>query len=195
MIKFVSCRCPNCGSNLKVKDKEEKVTCKYCNTEFFIEEDIDYEIKKTVNNNLKVGSKVAAGIFIVWGVMFLFILSIITFVVICIIKGNDESGEAFKNIHIGFIEREKAENFNFFLEHENGTQNAFFVKDLLDKIITSNKKNKNHQIKVIYKDISTTDSEQIKELKNDLKTKDYEISFDYDKYGYINVMTIEEIND
>ena len=84
--------------------------------------------------------------------------------------------------------------FNSSFEMYNGTESSVSVKYLLDAVGMNNKKNSDHQIEIAYKDIITKDSEEIKNLKPNFTTSfDYEVSLDYDKDGFINKITIEEI--
>lgn len=65
---------------------------------------------------------------------------------------------------------------------------------VLDDIVTSNKTNRSHIITVKYKDKSTSNEKEIKDIRNSIDSrKDYDLSFDYDSKGFINCMTIEDI--
>ena len=59
MTKFIACKCPNCGANVKVDSNLDKATCKYCDADIIVERDMDQEIKKTINEQLKTNSKIA----------------------------------------------------------------------------------------------------------------------------------------
>lgn len=80
------------------------------------------------------------------------------------------------------------------LEHlYNGTQNGFFVKSAIDKIVTNNKKEEN-KITVTYQGNSITDAKELQNLKSKFKdTENYEISFEYDSNDYIYQMDILDI--
>lgn len=82
--------------------------------------------------------------------------------------------------------------FNNSFEMYAGSKHGTIVSTVLDKVITSNKKNQDKIINVIYGDLNTTDESKIREIKKSLDdwTK-YEIIFDYDEVGYINQLTIE----
>ena len=82
--------------------------------------------------------------------------------------------------------------FNNSFEIYAGSKHGTIVSTVLDKVITSNKKNQDKIINVIYGDLNTTDESKIREIKKSLDdwTK-YEIIFDYDEVGYINQVTIE----
>lgn len=75
-----------------------------------------------------------------------------------------------------------------------GTEYGNSVSSLLDLVIKNNKTNKEHLLTVKYKDIETTDPEEIKNLKKnfDVFTK-YETSLDYDENNLASVITIEDL--
>lgn len=104
----------------------------------------------------------------------------------------DESG------YVNKITIEKIENdisttsFNNMLEFYSGTVYGSRVPYLLDEVITSNKKYPKHIIKVIYKETSTTDETEIRNLKKNFSTwNSYEIWLDYDANGYVYQVNIE----
>ena len=75
----------------------------------------------------------------------------------------------------------------------SGTTNKFHINYLLDNVVTNNKKDKDHLVTVIYKDNSTTDPDDIINIKHSLENKNYEIKLDYDDEGLVNKITIEDI--
>lgn len=82
--------------------------------------------------------------------------------------------------------------FNNSFEIYSGSNYGTTVDKVLDDVISSNKKNADRIITVIYGDIKTTDENQIRKIKKSLDdwTK-YDVIFDYDDVGYINQITIE----
>lgn len=112
------------------------------------------------------------------------------------IDGFFDMFEEFENEMDSEIEESNNEfeinRFNNGLEMYAGSKHGTIVSTVLDKVITSNKKNQDKIINVIYGDLNTTDESKIRELKKSLDdwTK-YEIIFDYDEVGYINQLTIE----
>ncbi len=85
------------------------------------------------------------------------------------------------------------EFFNHSFEFYVGTQESFLTNSLLDKIVTNNKKNKDHLLTVIFKEHNTTNPEEITNIKSELNnSSEYEISIDYDKNNYANRVTIIE---
>ena len=86
----------------------------------------------------------------------------------------------------------KAKSFNFMYEAHNGTNVGIRVKNVLDDVITNNKTNSDHIIRVVYYSINTDNVDEIRNLKKSFDDwTDYEIILDYDEYGYINQITIE----
>lgn len=84
--------------------------------------------------------------------------------------------------------------FNGKFELYSGTEWGSSVGRLLDNVITNNKKEKNHIIVVKYNDFSSDDPTEIKELKKkfDDWTK-YEVSLDYDRNNFVDLVTIEDL--
>ena len=86
-----------------------------------------------------------------------------------------------------------ADFFNHSFEFYTGTQEKFLTNSLLDEIVTNNKKNSDHLLTVIFKDHNTTNPDEITNIKSELNDNSkYEISIDYDKNNYANIVTIIE---
>lgn len=83
-------------------------------------------------------------------------------------------------------------SFNSAIEFHKGKQYGSEICDLIDTIITNNKKNKKHILVIVYKKTKTSDVEELKTLKKQFAewTK-YEVSIDYDEKGYASEITIE----
>lgn len=83
--------------------------------------------------------------------------------------------------------------FNGTLEIYSGTNMGTGVDSVLDSIITNNKK-QDRKITVKYKGTETQNEDEIKNIKQDIKThSEYEVSFKYDEEGYIKETTIEKV--
>ena len=88
-------------------------------------------------------------------------------------------------------ENNKANTYNRILEKYFGTNDGEDVKELIDQVIIKMKKNKEHTIKIIYKDITTSDAIELINLKKIIEDQNkYEVLLDYDNNGYINQITI-----
>ena len=88
-------------------------------------------------------------------------------------------------------ENNKANTYNRVLEKYFGTNEGKEIKELIDQVIMKMKKNKDHTIKVIYKDITTSDAIELINLKKIIEDQNkYEVILDYDNNGYINQVTI-----
>ncbi len=73
-------------------------------------------------------------------------------------------------------------------------KNDMLIANLLEKVVTCNKKNSEKIITITYNDITTSDEEGIVSVKHSLdKFKEFEVSLDYDEEGYINKVIIKEI--
>lgn len=89
--------------------------------------------------------------------------------------------------------KERPEVFNAELTYAEGTKATIFVENILDTVVTKNKLNKDMLITVVYKNKSTTDVNEIKNIKKSLKQwSEYEVSVDYDDDGYITKITIKD---
>lgn len=111
-------------------------------------------------------------------------------------KNSNQSTEQFNDFlnQISDLKDKSDIDFsNSSFEKYQGTQYGSKLKLLIDEITQNNKKN-DLKITVKYNNIETQDTEEIKNLKNNIEdTKKYEISFDYNEEGYINMTTIEDI--
>lgn len=101
----------------------------------------------------------------------------------------DNFESEFNNID----EKIDKESFNYNFEEYEGTETKISVGWLLDEVTTNNKKNKNRLITVIYGNKETSDPQEIKNIKKELTKSKYEISIDYDNKGFVNKITIEDI--
>lgn len=92
------------------------------------------------------------------------------------------------------MKNNEIEDFNRSIEPAQGTNSKFALSSYLDKVVTSNKKNKDHVITVVYRETTTTNEDDIVKIKHMLdNTKKYEVSLDYDEDGYISKITIKDI--
>ena len=74
-----------------------------------------------------------------------------------------------------------------------GKTSCQLMNRFIDEVIQSNSKNPNNMISVKYKEIETSDSKELKELKNQFNNnKEYEIYYEYDENGFINKAIIEK---
>lgn len=101
-------------------------------------------------------------------------------------------GELFNNFEDLELDDFNKESFNNTFEFRMGTEYGSSVSNLLDDVITNNKTNDNYLIEVVFGDITTTDTNEIKNMKQRLdSSKKYEVSLDYNDDGYVNKVTIE----
>lgn len=127
-----------------------------------------------------------------WLVTLLVIIEIIIF--IFLVYGFVSS---IKNTSIFNLKNNNFEK-NYFNKHYeilyDGTEYGNSVSQMIDDIITNNKKDKNHIITFVYEDLSTTNPDEIKKSKQKFDTwTKYEVSFEYGDDGYINMAIVENI--
>lgn len=209
-MKFVELKCKNCGAKLEVEEGTTQVTCKFCDTTFSIddaytqgykytkgvlkaqdeqyEKDLERAKDFMKNNPVAKSSRIMSIIF-----------AIIFFLVFCFIGYNiyndfyAERSTDFNNNH-STDNRFEVSSFNTPYENDAGRRSGFFLISTLDDIVTNNKKNKEHIITVVYKDITTTEETEIKKIRDSLSSnRDYDVSLDYDSKGYVNKFTIADI--
>lgn len=76
----------------------------------------------------------------------------------------------------------------------SGTSSKLIVTTLLDNVVTNNKKNSDKIITVIYNETTTTEPNEIVELKQSFEQgKKYEVMLDYNTNGLANKVTIKDI--
>ena len=129
------------------------------------------------------------------GVIFT-IVAVVIFVVAAVfmvmIFSNFNKVEKKANNGMSFEERSKMNSFNNDFKMYEGSEPVAFVKNALELAVIANQKGE-HKVTVVYKDIKTTDSQEIVNLKNSLTNSKYGISYDYDKVGYINKLTLMDV--
>ena len=109
-------------------------------------------------------------------------------------KESEEMSEEFKRESEAMEEESNKFAFNSSLKYMQGTQSQFTLSQYLDKVVTSNKTNKNHLIEVTYNETTSTAEDDIVAIKHLLKDgNNYEVSVDYAADGYINKVTIKDI--
>ena len=109
-------------------------------------------------------------------------------------KKNDDIMSETKNQMLNELNKQKAESFNSVFERYIGTKQKMSIETLLDKVVTNNKKEKEHVITVKYNETVSNKTEDIVKLKHSLEAgKKYEVLLDYDETGYVNQVTIIDI--
>lgn len=148
----------------------------------FIPEEEKYVDSSYLENNKKVKSRILKGGIAYFIVFFIIFIGMGIFIF-------KYWGEIANDVESSDV---KVFNNNF--ELRTGTQNKTGIEHLLDDIVTNNKTEKNHIIKVTYNQTTTSDPNSIVEIKHSLDdNKDYEVSADYDSNGFINKITIKDI--
>ncbi len=83
--------------------------------------------------------------------------------------------------------------FNGFIEMRKGNQDKFFITGLLDEIISSNQKNPNRIIVLVYNETTTSDADEIRNIKYNLASGEYDVILEYDNVGFINKVILRKI--
>ena len=192
-------KCKNCGAAIKIEENESQAKCEFCQATFAVEDAYNdgYKFEKgrmkahseQVEKNLEnvksiFGSvgKVFAAQYIISAIVGVFIfLVVIVMIVFFAIKQTNS------------VDEFDIRRFNSTYEMYTGTEYGSSVRRLIDEISTNNKKDKNKQITIKYKEITTKDPNEMIAIKKELDewTK-YEVTFEYDESGFIYLATIEE---
>ena len=192
-------KCKNCGAAIKIEENESQAKCEFCQATFAVEDAYHdgYKFEKgrmkahseQVEKNLEnvkgiFGSvgKVFAAQYIISAIVGVFIfLVVIVMIVFFAIKQTNS------------VDEFDIRRFNSTYEMYTGTEYGSSVGRLIDEISTNNKKDKNKQITIKYKEITTKDPKEMIAIKKELDewTK-YEVIFEYDESGFIYLATIEE---
>lgn len=163
--------------------------------DYVTDEDNQKEIKKTCKKSLKFLKGVGIVYLIFICIIVLLVIGVFVAVFINMTKINNSADGIYEKagsvIDKG-IDKTEIKAFNASFELYSGTQSGFFVEKLLDEIVTNNKTEPNHIVTVVYNDITTTISDEIITLKQSLdNSKNYEVSLNYDKNGFVNKITVK----
>ena len=100
-------------------------------------------------------------------------------------EAKEKAKEASKEIEV--------KQFNGTIEMYSGTKYGNQVVNVIDEIITSNKKNPDHLITVTFNGQTSSDPETIRGYKSNLDSwTQYEVIMDYDENGYINKVEVRK---
>ena len=202
-------KCEACGGMMNIDEDKEYATCTYCNTKYKLNEDKKIIIKFDNNEQNDIPKSKAEYIvtIIITFIVIIFIGFICFFTLKSVIQQkktisnnlndtniNNTESEIYSDIN-DMINEQEINSFNSKFEIRSGTQYKSTINFILDDVVTNNKKNKDMLITVVYRDTNTTDPDTIVNVKQSLQdwTK-YEVKLDYDNNGYVNKVTIEDIN-
>lgn len=143
----------------------------------------------------------AIGYLALFAIIFIVVIAVFFLIFNQFFKMNKKNNEVWDNANntinksidtIGDTNNKiKVDEFNFNIESYSGTQDGTSVAELLDKVVTTIKKNSSHSITVIYGTTTTSNTDKITTLKKQFdNSSKYEVSLDYDSNGYINKVTI-----
>lgn len=202
-------KCESCGGSIDVEENNEFATCPFCKTKYKLNETksiyirLDDNAKEILQTHMKQTSKISKFIFLPFAVVFIFIFIIIF---IDIFKESRSTNQRLnsntQNNHIEQTEENiknirdsiNKNSFNWYFDSYSGSRYKPNVEIVLDNVVKNNKTNKELLVTVVYKDKETTDPDTIIEIKHLLKDRNkYEVKIDYDEYGYVNKVTIEDL--
>ncbi len=216
-MKLKELKCKNCGATLEVEENATQVKCKFCHTSFAVEdaysegykyekgrlkaqnEHLEEKIEKaqTFLKNSPIPKIFAAQYLITAGIgLIIFIIVIVTFISIAFSFNKKE--DVFENDPVindveDVLDDFEVNRFNTTFEMYQGTEYGSSVGRLLDKVITNNKKNEDNHVTVEFKETSTQDPEELKNLKKQFdEWTEYEVSFEYNDEGLIYLVLIED---
>lgn len=196
-------RCTSCGAELKVEDNNEYAICEHCGSRYKLKDDlninikVDDDIKKVITSSARGFSK----FMLIPIVMFVVVFCLIIFFAIKSridfnnkVDENKQKNEEQQEIMDKLNEKSEKQLFNWKFTSAAGTKSAFFVKEILDDIIESNKIY-DRKINLLFNGKTMNDENDIISIKHSLNDKDnYEVSKNYDDNGYINEIKVEKIN-
>ena len=182
--------CSSCGGHLEVESNNEYAFCRHCGARYKLNEDlnINFKVDDSVKDTLKGGFR--AFKFISKMALVPLCMFFIAFIVVTLSVFKTIRSETFQE-RTGIQEKSKKETFNHQFINSNGTKQAIFVKSTLDIIILSNI-TLDRLVILIFNGTKTTDEKEIIEIKHSLDGE-YEVSFNYDKSGYISEIKVEKI--
>ena len=171
-------KCSSCGGEITVDDDKEYGTCPYCGTKYKLNQDVNVNIKlddnmkEVLNNGLETTKHFSKFIFIPI-IMFFVIFAFVIF------------------SFFSFGSKRDINSFNFKFTNDSGTKSAFFMGDILDDVIESNKTH-DRKVVLVFDGKEITDESEIVSIKHSLSGS-YEVSLNYDDKGYINKMIVNKI--
>lgn len=216
-MRLKELNCKNCGATLEVEENATQVKCKFCNTTFAVEDAYTdgYKFEKGklqaqsehfaksmeqvndfLNNNpiAKIHKKMSIIITIIFVVIFVMVLIGIISTSVSQNKMRDKiNDDSIINDMNDYMSDFDIKVFNNQFEMYKGTEYGSSVGKLLDEVSTNNKKNADNQVTVVFKETTTKDPEEMKNIKKQLGDwTEYEVSFEYNDSGLIYLATIEE---
>lgn len=213
-MKFKELKCKNCGANLEVEENAKMVTCQFCHTTFSVEDTYSESYDSTkaklqaIDDHFKI-KKISKISLIIGIALFIVAVVVIAKVFLTVFKEDkvgdssfkrsvtekkndfDHSMDKAKDVIDQVVDHATVDSFNSTYNLYTGTQKGFFLRNCIDKVVTNNKTNSNHQITVKYNGIETKDSNQLVEMKQSMDDmSEFEVSLDYDQNGYIYMISI-----
>lgn len=176
-------KCDNCGGKLIVDEKGEYAYCEYCDYKYKLKKDVDLNIKldDSVKSVFKPVAHAGAITMIVSVIIAVIVFGMIIFFAVNMFTDSKKPDEF------------DIRRFNSSYEMSAGTNTGFMLSGVLDDVVTNNKKDEEHIIKVTYNGKTTKKESEIIAIKDSLSTfNNYEVSYNYGKDKFINEVVITE---
>lgn len=162
------------------------------------------KFKKLGKKTLKIGKGIGIGYLCFLSVFFALVIGIIIFSFTTFNNIRKTQNDMMSSVQqkqdeiTSSVQQQQNEvekqSFNNEFELYSGTSSKLFVTTLLEKVVTNNKKNSDKVITVAYNETTTTDANEIVELKSSFEQgRGYEVMLDYDTNGFVNKVTIKDI--
>ena len=157
-------------------------------------------MKKFERNNAKIAKGIEIGYVIFIGLILIGAITIFIVVFSKLFTSENTPKETKEepkqeiNEKINKEEVSEVKDFNSNLESYVGTKTGSKIVVLIDNVVLKTKKNPEHMITLIYNNKKITDPDEMIKLKaNFNESKKYEVTFDYNKEGYISKLTIFDV--
>ncbi len=193
-------KCSHCGSTLVIDENKEYAKCDYCGSKYKLKDDLNVNInlddtmKEVINTGLGAFKNTSRFMVVPIILFVIFFIAIVMFGIFSSIDSKNEFDDNRNKIEESIKSQQDSalkERFNFQFSGDNGTKNAFFLRDTLDTIVESNKTNE-RIVTLVFDGKETTDEKEIIDIKHSLDG-DYEVSFTYDDDGYISKIVVDKI--
>lgn len=164
---------------------------------YLVNKDNQEKIKNASRKGFKILKVYGLGYLMFFGLIMVITITMFIMIILSFGKINNSVNDSFiknANIPINIDGDIEVNVYNAKFDLYEGSQSGLLVNKLLENVVANNTLTKNQLIKVTYNGktyINANDIEKLKPLFN--KTKEYEVSLDYDSSGFIIKVNIEQL--